>query len=101
MTNRSIDERVLKLAEQRWGTDPEQPLGRLALALGRDQHIGEFVDVLTGDELDQAHNLHDAFVRCEQKLSYEQIAVALGDAPGLGALTPAEFLARFAHEVLA
>ena len=101
MTDRSIDERVLKLVEQRWGTDPEQPLGRLALTLGRDQHIGEFVDVLTGDEFDRVHDLHDAFVQCEQNLSYEQVAVALGDAPGLGALTPAEFLARFAREVLA
>lgn len=101
MTNRSTDERLLKLVEQRWGTDPEQPFGRLALALGRDPHIGQFFDVLTGDESGQVHNLHEVFVRCEQELSYEQVAVALGEAPGLGTLTPAEFLARFAHEVLA
>ena len=100
MPNRSIDERVLKLVEQRWGTDPEQPLGRLALALGRDQRMEEFVDVLTGDESGRTRNLNDAFVRCEQELSYEQVAVALGDAPGRSSLTPAEFLARFAREAL-
>lgn len=104
MTNRPrIDEDVLTLLEQRWGLDPEQPYGRLALTLGDDENFEEFVDVLTGDDDEdgRAHNLHDAFLRCEQKLSYEQVAVALGDAPGRGALSPAEFLARFAREALA
>lgn len=96
------DQQALQIIEQRWGTDTEQPLGRLVLALREDECFSEFVDALAGAEDVPIPDvdLNAAFVFCERELSMEEVAVALGDAPGRGSLTPAEFLARWANEAL-
>lgn len=99
----STDQHVLQIIQQRWGTDTEQPLGRLALVLGEDEFFDEFIDALAGAEDVPLPDidLNATLAFCERELSMEQVAVALGDAPGRGSLSPAEFLARFAEEVLA
>lgn len=96
------DQQALQLITQRWGTDTEQPLGRLVLALREDEWFGEFVDALAGGEDAPIPDidLNATLAFCERELSMEEVAVALGDAPGRGSLSPAEFLARWANEAL-
>lgn len=96
------DQQALQIIEQRWGTDPDQPMGRLVLALGEDERFSEFVDALAGAEDVPIPDidLKDTLAFCEREISMEEVAVALGDAPGRGVLSPAEFLARWANEAL-
>lgn len=97
------DEHALMILEERWGIDPDQPLGRLAMVLREDDRFGDFVDALAGGEdvFIPEPDLHAALDALERELSYEQVAVALGEAPGRGSLSPAEFLAAIVNEMLA
>ena len=96
------DQQALQIITQHWGTDPEQQLGRITIALGEDEHLSEFVDALAGGEgiYIPERDLHAALALCERELPEEQIAVALGDTPGRGVLSPAEYLAWWAKKAL-